>query len=142
MFKHIKAMSTDKKKIEYILFAASKPLIEHLVRLVEFPNAYASGHWVKEVCAFCHDVPRLKGSNRYPSEKFIYTQLSSYNDVLDNIIRSMQDIEYDEEFIDADPEYVLRIVESYQKWLAHELSQNGQVSLAQVREKLHELELL
>ena len=142
MYKYIKAMSTDKKKIEYILFAASKPLVEHLVKLIEFPNAYATQHWVKEVCAFCHDVPKLKGSNKYPSEKFIYTQLSSYNDVLDNIIRSMQDIEYDEEFIDADRDYVLKLVDSYLHWLSHILSQDGQVTLTQVKEELHKLQII
>lgn len=135
-------MSTDKKTVHYNLFNASKPMVQHLIKLIEFPEARAKNHWAKEVHAFLNDVPRLKHTKKLPSAKFIYSEISCYNDVLEGIIRFALDTEPDEHFANAPPEECIPILEDYEMWLAQKLSSEGYVTWSEVNQKLEDIGLL
>lgn len=90
MKRYIYAMSTTKRELTHQLVSASLPLTEHLVKLYMFPNSINVDHWKHEVWNFVHQVPRLKGSNKYPSSKLIFSCLSTYLDELDNTADLMQ----------------------------------------------------
>lgn len=139
---YIKGMSTNKRRIEDLLFTAGDTLVEHLMKLIQCPNAQARNHWTTEIYACLHDVPKLKGSNKYPSAKLIYNQLSSRNDILDHYSHYVKEIESDEYFKDVPPHVCLEYIDQYLLWISDMLSRYGEVSSAQIREKLKDIHIL
>ena len=139
---YIRAMAYERRRILDDLYRQSDQVIEHIIKMIQFPEAYAVNHWAKEIHAYCHSVERMKGSNKYPSAKLIYKQMSGHNDILPAYIQYAHDTEPDEYFHDVPPHECLPYVEAYEKWLAQMLSQYGQVSLAQVLDELKKLGLI
>ena len=139
---YIKGMFTDKRRISYQLFVSADKVVEHLMKLIQFPQAQAKNHWADEIHAFCHRVHRLKGSNKYPSFKFIYNEISSYNDILHSYITYARDTEPDEYFYDVPEHECLPTIDEYEKWLADMLSRYGEVTQQQVKQELAKLRLL
>ena len=88
------------------------------------------------------DVHKFKGSNKLPSAKFICREISAHNDMLPAFISYVQDEEPDEIFGDVSPVDCLQYLEEYEHWLANNLSMVGHVTLAQIKQKLKEMNLL
>lgn len=139
---HIKGMLTDRKKIQYDLYISSKQVAHYIVKLIQFPDAAAKNHWVKEIYACLSDVHKLKGSNKLPSAKFIYREISAHNDMLPTLVSYIRDEEPDEIFHYVGPYDCLQYLEEYEHWLANNLSVAGYVTLFQVKQKLTEMGLL
>lgn len=140
MYRYIVAMSYDREKIRDILISGGKQTALHLTKLVVFPNASTHNHWKKEVYNFLHDVSRLKGSNKYPKEKFIFDAISGWDDVADNLIIEVQDEEQDlvpDHNVDARKLEAMLL--AYHKWAAHKLSTNGILTRNEVYAKIDEL---
>lgn len=132
MLRYVYAMSKSKRDIHAELNESVDKMMEHLVKIIEFPDALARDHWITEVYSFCNRIPKLKGTNKYPSTRFIYSILSSNNDIMASYIRYVKTIESTEQFAHVSEEGCIEIVDKYQYWLSAMLSRYGSVSLAEV----------
>ena len=64
--------ANSKSNIATKLQIMSKPIIEHLFYLTLDKNNSAANHWKSEIYAFLNEIDKLKNSNKYPKQKFIY----------------------------------------------------------------------
>lgn len=127
----IYAMSTTKRELAHQLVSASLPLTEHLVKLYMFPNSINVDHWKHEVWNFVHQVPRLKGSNKYPSSKLIFSCLSTYLDELDNTADLMQS-EYPLTATRSDYTCAEEMITEYIKSVSDILAKQGKINSSEV----------
>lgn len=138
----ILGFATRKSDIAAALEEDTRELIEHLIKLWIFPNAEDCNHWKQEVYNFLYRVPRLKGSNKFPSKKFILHNTIDVN--ADNISALLRIVisDYTNRYEQRRSTYSTmeeRIL-LYFDWLAEELSTSGKVARADVYAKLAELE--
>lgn len=116
----------------------SDELIEHLVKVKLYPDDDSFDHWCTEVRAQLCYVPKLSGSNKYPSEKLIYTK--AWGDIQD-VFTNYVDCVIDDYGMPNRLRYreVYQFVDNYMVWLSRTLSTKGDVSMAEVQRKLDEL---
>ncbi len=128
MFRYIIAMSRSRQEIANKIADASTEIDMHIIKLLLYPNIRTCSHWKQEVVNFLYAVDRLKGSNKWPSEKFIYEYLSCHNDILSNYKMIVEE-DYEElKPSDISIQSIEQAVVEYQRYLAHELSNNGIIS--------------
>jgi hypothetical protein len=119
----------------------TREVIEHLIKLWLFPDAEDCNHWKQEVYNFLYRVPRLKGSNKFPSKKFI---LKNTIDVNRRSITSLLRIvltDYGDSYAQVRQRYATMQthIEYYFEWLAEELSKHGEVARNDVYSELSKL---
>ena len=87
----IYAMSRKKSDIAAYIEEGTQEIILHLIKLYMYPESNNVHHWRREVANFLNNVPRMKGSNKYPSAQFILKNSWSVNadkfEVWYNIVR-------------------------------------------------------
>lgn len=126
---YIRAMATADRQIEDRLVNRSHPLVEHLIKVILYPDSQYVRGWIKEIYSFISHVDKSKRHNKYPSEKFIYKAISSHNDIVDNMMCVVKSKMRDSgliprEYTEAN---VVKMVDNYLKWLASQLAENGYV---------------
>ncbi len=67
MIEYILALSRYNKDIFSKLADSSENVIDHLIKIVLWPNMQEQNHWKKEVWNLIRSVPKLKSSNRFPT---------------------------------------------------------------------------
>lgn len=135
MYIYIRSMSEAQNKIYDKLTDASDNIVEHIVKLILYPNAQEVNHWKREIFSFLWKVDKLKGKNKYPSEKFIYNALSTHTDNLGVYLDVIQD-EYSDTPQSISVETAERCVDEYMKWVASNLSVTGGLKSKEVYAKL------
>ena len=138
MFRYVYAMAQNDQKIFSSLSDSAIPLIRHIIKLIYFPNVQEYNHWKREVFKFLNYVDKRKANNKYPKYNFIYSALSSHNDIMDNLISTTLD-EMVEEPADVDYDTAYSIIDSYLQWISQELATSGKISNTACYEKLDEL---
>ena len=137
------AMSLPKHEIAARLEETTRTLIRHLIKLQLYGDTSPSAnHWRQEIYAILHNVSKIRGSNKLPSQKFI----------LDNTINVNRDLipawtrhivtDYSDD-VDQDMQIDVTKLEDkitdYYMWLAAELSEYGDISRTDCYNKLKEL---
>ena len=137
----ILGFSHRKSDIAAMIEENTREIIQHLIKLWLYPDAETCNHWKQEVYGFLYRVPRLKGSNKFPSKKFI---LKNTIDVNRQNITSLLRIvlaDYGHSYAQCRQRYATMQthIEYYFEWLAEELSKHGKVARKSVYSKLSEL---
>ena len=136
---YIRAMSESQNKIYDKLTDKSDQILIHLAKLLIYPNCQYVNHWKKEIMSFLWRVDKLKGKNKYPSEKFIVKALSTHNDVLAHYISHAIDAESELQPNQISSDTFERAAKEYQHWLAKMLSQQGVIDASLIYSELDEI---
>lgn len=139
MYRYIKAMSDKRADVRNELKYAGEQIALHLLKLLMYPDAQERNHWKQEIYAFLHKVPKLKKTNKWPEQEFIFEAVSVYDDVVDNLILEVQDEEEQLTPINIDVVKAQQVLIEYHSWIAQELSQYGILRRQSVYDKLDEL---
>ena len=138
MYIYIRSMSEAQKVVYDDIRNVGYKIVEHLIKLVLFPEAQERHHWEKEIIAMLHSVSKVKSNNKYPKYKFILDALQTRNDTIDALILYVKDEESDLTSRDISSSVIENAIVKYQEWLARELSMNGviipQAAYAQLEE--------
>ena len=126
MYLYIRAMSESQAEIYRKVSDKADTILEHIIKLMLYPNSPSCDHWKAEIYAALNRVQKLRNNNKLPKAKLIYKALSSYNDVADNIINQVKQTE-DLTPSGMDAYDVVSVAECYQRWLSEKLSQEGAV---------------
>ena len=133
--------SHRKSDIAAMIEENTREIIQHLIKLWLYSDAETCNHWKQEVYSFLYQVPRLKGSNKFPSKKFILNNTIVINE--DNILALLRIVitDYRNQYEQKNIEYptMKKHILLYFDWLAEELSINGKVARNDVYAKLSEL---
>lgn len=127
MKRYICAMSKAQRAIYNEVEAASKQIDKHIIKLLLYPEAQEYNHWKREIVKFLQDVDLLKGRNKWPSKKLLLKALETHNDILDTYRWQVQNDERELTPRNVNPSVIKRSIETYQVWLATELSMNGAI---------------
>lgn len=145
MFRYILAMSQRDSKIRDSLTDLSVPMMEHIVKLMLYPDTDYCQGWRTEVYKFVNKVDKRKATNKYPEYSFIMNCFKTHYDVLDNYADQVKsDMQFDgctvvpKHF--TTPE-IVKVVDDYCQWLATKLSTAGKVTNQEVHSYLAELGL-
>ena len=137
----ILGFSRRKSDIAALIEENTREIIQHLIKLWLYSDAETCNHWKQEVYGFLYQVPRLKGSNKFPSKKFILNNTIVINE--DNILALLKIVitDYSNQYEQKNIEYptMKKHILLYFDWLAEELSINGKVARNDVYAKLSEL---
>ena len=139
MYRYIKAMADTRKAVERELKSCGRQIVVHLTKLMIYPEAQQANHWKQEIYSFLNNVPKLKGSKKYPSKSFIFNAISVYVDTIDSIKWQLQYDESDLTQLDIDDAVIEKKATRYLDWLATELSQKGAVQSVQVYNMLDKI---
>ena len=136
MYVYIRSMSEPQSKVYDKITAVSSQILQHLIRLIIYSNTTYEDHWKHEIWAMLHEVPKLKGKNKFPTSKFIFSCLEIYNDALDAQLRLTKSMESELTPSDISSKEILNKVINYQKWLAKMLSDEGTVTFNEVNDAI------
>lgn len=132
----IYAQAVERKELGFDLRRISGPLLEHLIKYYCAADDNQNlQHWATEIHAFLPKVTRLKGSNKFPKQAFLYENVyEPFGDqVLDwyRGICKQENLEYPE-----DTNQLETFIKTYCRWLCYELSSTGHANLTAVRTQL------
>ena len=137
----ILGFSRRKSDIAALIEENTREIIQHLIKLWLYSDAETCNHWKQEVYGFLYQVPRLKGSNKFPSKKFILNNTIVINE--DNILALLRIVitDYSNQYEQKNIEYptMKKHILLYFDWPGEELSINGKVARNDVYAKLSEL---
>ena len=127
MYIYIRSMSEAQSRIYDKLTEISWKIDEHIVKLLLLPDCQEANRWKREIARFLDHIDKLKGKNKYPDAKFIKKCLSTHNDAIDALLYGVSGnlSETNQRLISE--EDVLAALETYQNWLAVELSEHGAI---------------
>ena len=134
-------MALDKQSLIQELSGVSGKLIEHLIKLYLFPNSNTKNHWRKEVWNLLHQVPKLKSSKKFPSNRMIRDIIGAYDDMTTELSTLVMEEYPDLKPYRTDYAELATIVNNYLDWISDVLSTKGVVSSSKVYTKLDELGL-
>lgn len=139
MYIYIRGMSEYQSKIYDKLTDAADKIVEHIVKLALFPNCIEeANHWKREIFSFLWKIDKLKGKNKYPSEKFIYNALSVHTDNIE-VYMDVISNDFKEAPSSVSVKSMTDCVDSYMHWAAHTLSATGRLQSSEIYAKLDEL---
>ena len=133
------AMSETLSEIRRNLSAVSKPLDQHIIRLLLYPESEYVVHWKKEIANMLYDVDRRKGSNKWPKQSFIIDALAVHNDILENYKRYVVEVESELVPKDVPLRSIEQCISEYQQWISTKLAESGYVSRAEIFDELDSL---
>ena len=136
---HIRAMSESQSKIYDHLTSVSRPILQHLIKLLIFPQNPNESHWKREVMSFLYDVDKLKGKNRWPSSKFIFKALTTHLDNIQAHVDYVKDTESEYDPVELPTNILISAVSEYFQWIADKLSTYGGVRAADIYNKIDEI---
>ena len=106
----INEFADSKFKVEMDMSSKTWVIIIHLIKCLLMSNNSAYEHWKSEIVHFIYDVPKLKGTNKYPTEKQIYKW--TYGKRADKVLDPTT-MKY--EFEGLEEKYNIKILEDYNK---------------------------
>lgn len=133
---YIRAMSDKKEVIYRRISDPSDKIIEHIVKLLLYPDSQYCNHWKQEIYSFLNRIPTLKNNGKYPKADWIYRALTIYNDQIDVIVSDVKEEYSSLHAKDISIQEITYSIEEYQKWLANELSSKGRVKSQEVYQAL------
>lgn len=145
MLKILREMAYDLRKIEETVYSKTSMINMHLLMIYCYPDSTAINHWKSEIWNFLNDVAKIKGKNKYPTQK----QLLSFSwDIFEDCILEQFDVRIKNIESKESKKITLRnpnskiyynFVKEYYYWLTKELSLKGIVSKDDIDNKIDEL---
>lgn len=127
-------------KAEKEITSSSQESFFHIIKLLIFNSPENYNHWRKEVWSNFHDVPLLKGKNRYPEANFIYKCIWRRNgDRIPDIIKYLKKSEAGLPLKDYDISHIESVLSKYFKWLSKKLEEDGLVASTEIYAELDKL---
>lgn len=106
----------------------SETLIDHLIKVFLYPNAFEVSHWKQEVWTTLNRVPKLKSNNKFPTYQQIMKSIwNSYEDIIPNLV-DLWISEINEIPMKLSYENIHSAIHQYMNWAAYELSTKGIVT--------------
>lgn len=139
MYIYIRSMSESQTEVYRRVSDQAVNILEHLIKVIEYPDAQEVNHWKQEIYAFLNDVKKLRGTNKLPKSKLIFKGLSVSNDMIDKFIGRVHRTNKGLRSRNLDTSVILKCVEEYQHWLADSLSKEGLVDPDDVYSKIDEI---
>ena len=136
---YIRSMSEAQSRIYDKLTELSWKIDEHIVKLLLLPDCQDANHWKREIARFLDHVDKLKGKNKYPDAKFIKKCLSTHNDAADALLYSVSGNLSDTNQRLISEEDIHKALDTYQNWLAAELSAHGAIRYFDAYQVLDEI---
>lgn len=124
---YIRSMSEAQSQIYSELTQKSWKVDEHIIKLLLLPDCPEANHWKREIARFIDSVDRLKGKNRFPDAKFIKKCISTHNDCIDAFLYKISGQLHEETQRQLSEDVILHALDTYQNWLASELSSHGSI---------------
>ena len=139
MFIYIRSMSEARSKVHDQIASVAYEMDRHIMKLMLYPDTEYVEHWEKEIAGFLNHVPKMKGSNKYPSAKFIIDAVSIYEDAIEDMLPVLKEDYSRLHAADVTLADIEHVIAQYHKWLSTALAEKGQVSQVAIINKLHEL---
>lgn len=148
LYKRIKyyltEMSTEKSIIQFKVIDKLEIITEHLLKCLLIQNKTDTlEHWCNEIYGFLNNIPRMKGNNKYPNDKLIYSWIIGWidDDLLEwiNSDISMINSKYSMDTSNCNKQSLNDCILEYYKWLSLKLSQNGKINNEEVRQQISTL---
>lgn len=139
MYIYIRAMSEPQAEVYRKISDQTGNIVEHIIKLVEYPDAQERNHWKQEIFSFLHRVSKLRNTKKLPSTKLIMKALTIYNDMVPELKNGVHRTYKNYTPRNLDDDKILSILLSYENWHANELSLHGLVIDEDVYDKLDEL---
>lgn len=139
MYIYIRAMSESQTEIYRRVSDKAANILEHLIKVIEYPDAQEVNHWKQEIYSFLNDVKKLRGTNKLPKSKLIFKGLSVSNDMIDKFIGRVHRTYINYQPRNNSAAFILNCVEEYQHWLSDKLSTEGLVYSDEVYAKIDEI---
>ena len=136
---YIFGMALPKKEIVARLEEVTRPLAQHLIKTLLWPESEYAAHWRQEIYNFLHNVSKLKGSNKFPSAEFIYRHTIGCNTDLISVWYQHIVEDYAASYGEPRCGFDECSVTDYFRWIASELSTMGEVSRSAVYRTLTNL---
>lgn len=138
---YIFGFAKSRLEIEIALNGKTQQIIEHMCKLVLFPEHSARNHWKKEIASQLYTISKLKTSKQFPNQRQIYywtykkeqdlLQDSAWMSKMYNHLvkeyNSIPNITEDEFLYRADT-----VCDKYFKWISEVLSKDGFVEFDQI----------
>ena len=146
MIRIVTEFSERKQKIEDELTYATKQIINHICKIVLMPDVDSVNYWKQEIANFLNEVDKLKGNNKYPSEKQIMNwTYNKQEDMLTDTVkmkRKLIDIidEYEIDYLiefSAATSIINDFCKDYFSWISKELSKYGYINRRMIYEQLN-----
>lgn len=139
MYLYVRAFADKKSQIKSDLRGATKVVMNHLIKVWLYPEVREQNHWKQEIAQTLNDLPKLKGTNKYPKFEFlIENTFNVYEDTLERraevIIESIEESPILFEFNN-----LYSAIEEYFVWICTELSKSGIVRYNDIYLKIEEL---
>lgn len=140
MKRYMYSMSKSKSDLGDYFESATRPIIEHLIKLYLYPDNASVNHWRREVAKFLNSSDTLKGSHKLPSAKFIVDNTFKVHQhfipgymkqILYLYRRHTADIDA-LNHIDAITQQICK----YFEWIANKLSHEAQIPFPEIYEYL------
>jgi hypothetical protein len=142
---HFQEMADSLSKIAQRLFQYEAVRLEHLLKVYYFRDfqMYLNG-WITSIYKCNIQIPKNVNTNKYPTYKFIYknlweNEIDAFEDHHEGYISTFASYKYLPKIENPDLEGVFLFCEEYFKWLSLQLSQEGKITLEEVKEKLNSL---
>lgn len=141
---YLTELADSKQQIRNDIVHEENNIIEHLLKCFLYKNSTGDyNHWKKEIYSFLNRIPKLRGSNKFPSHNILKKfTIDRFGDVLKDWIphdiRAMVVDGYPK-IEDYNIEELYNAIIDYYEWLIKELSSNGKVENIQVYNKIDEL---
>ena len=136
---YIRSMSEAQSRIYDSITSKVTSINTHMAKLMLFKDTEYVNHWESEIYAFLHDVNKLKGTNKYPKQKFILKCLSVGNDSAEKYLEMARAEEEEIQPAQVSSAAYLHALKQYQEWISAELSSKGYVTPKEVRSVLENL---
>ena len=119
---YVRAFAITNKAAKDYLISKTPVVIDHLIKVLLYPDVQEQNHWKKEIASALNTVPAIKSSNRKPKPKFIYENtFDAWKETIeDRICAIVEDIV--EVPIAFDISDVYHAIGEYFEWLSDNLS--------------------
>lgn len=137
-------LSMSKKYIIDKLYDIRIKLNYHLIYCYFYTNSDSYNHWKTEIAGLVKNLPRISGTNKYPSEKQLKKWVINNNieEINENIDFYVQD-SLEEENIKEIPKYnkqaLINYLTEYWLWLSENISNGKNLLSSTVYNKIDEL---
>lgn len=133
------AFAKSQKDVANEISRNTTKIMEHLIKVFLYPEATTQNGWKSEIYGFLNETPKLKGSHKFPSSKFIFdVTYGAYGDTLTSHIYRVKET-ISESPIDVTEEVLDRAIRAYFKYLSSELSSKGVTLPHQCYQKIEQI---
>jgi len=148
MIRLITEFALEQKEIKRKLIDITPKIIEHISYIVLSPDNMNRNHWTHEIYAFLHSIDFLKNGKKLPKVDFIYSntfgvredyiESKAFRDIIIPDLCDEENIDVPDNIEDAQSN-IRSACSFYFSWLSTQLSENGAVSKASVKDILDKI---